>query len=358
MRTRCPDGAIGRVVREVDRRGRAIVLAGRVDRRRVAEAAQVLVDRARIEERRAAGAPAADLGAQVGVRIGADHPLGHRLGLDQEEPVVVRGRERAVGLLVHGERRRDVEHRDAFDRLGMVEREPVRDAPAAVVADEREARVAERAHDRDHVGRHRALRVGRVQGIGRGLRRVAVAAQVGADDGAPARERGRDLVPHRVRLRIAVQQQERRAAARRRRRRSPRPRRRRDGLRIRETVRRPHRSCHHPQARRSRAFAPPLEGAMSGSGSGVRREQGPRSHANGDATARASTPVGRPGVVRLSQTAHGGRRPVTAHGAALPVVARWRARQIHGASGAACFHSPRRALRASSSRATSAGSAV
>ena len=46
-----------------------------------------------------------------------------------------------------------------------------------------------------------------------GLGGVAVAAQVGADDGEALGEPRRDPVPHRVRLRIAVQQQERRPAA-------------------------------------------------------------------------------------------------------------------------------------------------
>ncbi len=41
----------------------------------------------------------------------------------------------------------------------MIEAQPVRDAPAAVVAGEPEAREAQRAHQLDLVGRHRALRV-------------------------------------------------------------------------------------------------------------------------------------------------------------------------------------------------------
>ena len=68
--------------------------------------------------------------------------------------------------------------------LGMVEREPVRDAAAAVVADDGEALVAERAHQRRHVGGHRALAVaarGRPASPRR-LGRVAVAAQVGHDE--------------------------------------------------------------------------------------------------------------------------------------------------------------------------------
>ena len=99
-------------------------------------------------------------------------------------------------------------------RSRMVEREPVRDAAAAVVADHREALVAERAHQRDQVGGHRPLAVLRVVERGRrcrrGLGRVAVAAQVGDDEAEVGRQRARDAPPHRVRLRIAVQQQQRR----------------------------------------------------------------------------------------------------------------------------------------------------
>ena len=89
----------------------------------------------------------------------------------------------------------------------------MRDAPAAIVAREPEAREAERAHHLHHVGRHRALRVAGVAASLVGLRRIAIAAQVGAHDGERLRERGRDPMPHRVRLRIAVQQQQRRTAA-------------------------------------------------------------------------------------------------------------------------------------------------
>ena len=97
--------------------------------------------------------------------------------------------------------------------LRMIEAQPVRDARAAVVAGEPEAREAQRAHQLDLVRRHRALRVVDVAGAAVGLRRIAVAAQVAADDGEALGEARRDPVPHRVRLRIAVQQQERRAAA-------------------------------------------------------------------------------------------------------------------------------------------------
>ena len=106
-----------------------------------------------------------------------------------------------------------VEHRDAFHGVGMIDGKPMRDAAAAVVPREPEAREPEVTHHLDHVQRHRALRVGGMARVGRGLRRVAVAAQVRADNGELARQRGGDPVPHRVRLRIAVEQQQRRPAA-------------------------------------------------------------------------------------------------------------------------------------------------
>ena len=49
--------------------------------------------------------------------------------------------------------------------------------------------------------------------VARRLGAVAVATQVGGDDSVVLSERGRDLVPHDVGLRIAVQQQQRRAVA-------------------------------------------------------------------------------------------------------------------------------------------------
>ena len=52
---------------------------------------------------------------------------------------------------------------------GVIESEPVSDAPAAIVTAHEEARMAERRHHLDHVERHRALGVvcmiGRVAGL-------------------------------------------------------------------------------------------------------------------------------------------------------------------------------------------------
>src|SRR5262249_15041969 len=57
--------------------------------------------------------------------------------------------------------------------------------------------------------RHRAKRISAVVGAAIGSRAVAVAAQIGCDNGEFLRQTRRDLVPRDVRQRIAVQQKKR-----------------------------------------------------------------------------------------------------------------------------------------------------
>ncbi len=95
----------------------------------------------------------------------------------------------------------------------MVEREPVGDAAAAIVAREREAHMAERRHELHHHGRHGALGVGRVVASRLRNGRPAVAGEVGDHQGEMPGQLGRHLVPHHIGLGVAVQQQERRPAA-------------------------------------------------------------------------------------------------------------------------------------------------
>src|SRR5438309_5701601 len=89
----------------------------------------------------------------------------------------------------------------------------MRDATAAIVSGEEETRMAEVAHQLDHVLCHCAFRICRVLRIAWRLRRIAVAAKIRAHDGIPMCESRRDLVPDHVRLWIAVQQQQRRSGA-------------------------------------------------------------------------------------------------------------------------------------------------
>ena len=78
-------------------------------------------------------------------------------------------REPRVGTLEPLAERHGVEHGEAIDRARMVEREPHRDIRAAVVTDDREALVAERAHQSDEVAGHRPLGVGGISGVDGGF---------------------------------------------------------------------------------------------------------------------------------------------------------------------------------------------
>mgnify|MGYP003694757717 CR=1 FL=1 len=121
--------------------------------------------------------------------------------------------ELARHALIHRARRDDVEHGEPENLRRMVERHAVRDAAAAVVADDEEFLVAERPHDFDLVLRHRPLGVVGVVGQAVRLFAVAVAAQVRGDHAEALGELRGDLVPDGVRLRIAVKQEQRRPDA-------------------------------------------------------------------------------------------------------------------------------------------------
>ena len=145
-------------------------------------------------------------GAIPGVGVGADHALGGLGRLAEEEPVPPRGGEAGVDAGEPlGERDR-VEHRERDHRVGVVERGPVRDVAAPVMAGDREPVVAQRPHQCDAVARHRALRVRLVVGRGRRLRRFPVAPQVGADHRVAFSQQRRDAMPGDMRARMAVQE--------------------------------------------------------------------------------------------------------------------------------------------------------
>src|SRR4051812_30929800 len=126
-------GAVLAVMDEVDGGGGAVILAHRVDRRGVAEAAEIFAQRL-LAEGGAAGAPGADLALQVEVRVLPDHMLRKTVGLDQEVPVIVARRDFLVGGLEQGQSRHDVEHGKGGDPRRVVQRQPVADPAAAVVA--------------------------------------------------------------------------------------------------------------------------------------------------------------------------------------------------------------------------------
>ena len=91
----------------------------------------------------------------------------------------------------------------------MVDRQPVRDPATTVMADQTKTCVAERLHQRHHVGRHHALAVARVGGVAFGFGRVAITAQVGHHQKEAVFQCQRHTVPDGMCLREAVQEQQR-----------------------------------------------------------------------------------------------------------------------------------------------------
>ena len=153
-----PSVAVGAVDLDVDARTRAVVVAPGADGLPVVRGGAVLGHRRLAEHARVAG-PRAERALEVEVGLGGDQPLGQRRGLREEVPVVAGQPAGHAHLLELLDRRHDVEQRQPFDPLRMVEREPVGHARPAVVPREAEPLEAELAHQRDHLPRHPPLRV-------------------------------------------------------------------------------------------------------------------------------------------------------------------------------------------------------
>ncbi len=109
--------------------------------------------------------------------------------------------------------RDDVEDRRAFHFMRIVEAHAVQHAPAAVMSGGHELVETKRRHHLDLILRHGAERIAGMIVAAERLFAVAVAAQVGGDDGEFFRQRRRDPQPRQVIERIAVHQQQRRPAA-------------------------------------------------------------------------------------------------------------------------------------------------
>jgi hypothetical protein len=110
-------------------------------------------------------------------------------------------------------RRQDVEERRLQHALGLIERHAKGGACAAVVAGDEEFIEAERPHHVDLILRHAPERVVRMIRLAARLRAVAVAPQIGRNDGEIARQARRNALPGEMGERVAVKQQERRTFA-------------------------------------------------------------------------------------------------------------------------------------------------
>jgi hypothetical protein len=149
----------------------------------------------------------------VGDRIGGDQHLGQRRGLGEEGPVI--GLPGKLGVPCPPEvRRRDhLDDADADHPVRVVEREPIGHARAPVVTEDVEPADPQPIGERDDIQRHPPLGVDGVTFVVRRRVAVAVAAQVRHDHPERPRQRGRDLRPAHVVLRIAVKEDQRRPLA-------------------------------------------------------------------------------------------------------------------------------------------------
>jgi hypothetical protein len=192
------------VVDQVNGRRRAVVGAGARDRPRVAEAADVVLHHGGVEAR-ARAEERADERADPERGVRADQVLGDTVADREEEPVVVGRRHVPRHVVPYVPGRHDVEDGEAGDGLRVVQRQAVRDAGAAVVADQLELLEAEPAHKAHLVAGHGSLGVRLPGGVRIGFAAVAVAPQVGQDDSMVLGEGRGDIAPHEVVLRVAVQ---------------------------------------------------------------------------------------------------------------------------------------------------------
>ena len=147
--------------------------------------------------------------------LGAHHDLGHRRRLQHVKPVVISAGKLHVGhaqaaAFVHVQRGRDVDHAQPRHTRRMVQRQPVRHAPASVMAANAKHGHAQRIHHRHRVLRQRTLAVIAVVAQAGLFGRITIAPQIGHDQKEMRRQQARYALPHHMTLRKTVQEQQRR----------------------------------------------------------------------------------------------------------------------------------------------------
>ncbi len=145
--------------------------------------------------------------AQEEIRVAADQGFRQRKRLRQKCPVIdLQGVEPVHALpVIIG--RQDIQHRKPRQPAGMIERQAIGDAAAAIMPREGEMHMAELFHRLDDRPRHRTLGVGRMILVALRHVRPAITRQIGDDQREPLGELRRHAVPHYMRLGKAVQQQ-------------------------------------------------------------------------------------------------------------------------------------------------------
>src|SRR4029077_6077569 len=132
----------------------------------------------------------------------------------EEEPVVVGRRHGPRHVAEHVPGGHDVQDGEPGDGSWVIEGQAMRDAGAAVVADQLELLEAEPAHEPHLVLGHRPLGVRLPGGVRLWLAAVAVAPQVSQDDRVVFGQGGGDVAPHEVVLGVAMQHEHGRTRSR------------------------------------------------------------------------------------------------------------------------------------------------
>lgn len=133
--------------------------------------------------------------------------------LRQEREVEIVLRDPGIKILIEILRRDDIHHDQSLDDIRMVQRQTTRDAGPAVVTDQCELPVSERAHGGDLLGGHFPLRIGVCSINHSRLVALATPADIRQDDGEAVRQARGDQVPAEMGLRITVQHEQGRSAA-------------------------------------------------------------------------------------------------------------------------------------------------
>src|SRR6185437_4634452 len=162
---------------EVDAERGAIVLADRVNGRRIAEAALVFGQRIVVEKAQAL-LGFSELLFDEPIRIGAHHALRKIEGLNIEKPVPGKCAPLPRDMVEQVVLRNDVEDRSAAHLVRVIEAHPMQYARAAIVAGGIESVEAKCCHDLNLILGHRTERIAGMIITTRRLFRIPVAAEV------------------------------------------------------------------------------------------------------------------------------------------------------------------------------------
>ncbi len=195
------------VVVDVDRRRSPILLTDAVHAHRITKHRRILLQDVRTER------TLAERIAEDGSRRAEEIALGRRLLLRQQTPRPVGLGESCIGSVPRFENRDHIEYGEPFHRIRMIQRQAIGDAPAAIVTDDRERRMAELGHDVDQLVTHRPLGVREVILRRLGCPAVPVGPQIDRDHRVIRGELRRYFPPHEARARKPVHQQNRRTVA-------------------------------------------------------------------------------------------------------------------------------------------------